>query len=770
MARQNVTIKPRLFAQKPLLQCGVFLVTLTLISLGIIFTHSTFTKAQSNPPIASYSFSQVAGTTLFDSSGNGYDGVFSDSPTWTAGKHGDALFYDGSDNVDFADVLPISGINKLTIMAWVKRGATNDKVEIGRQSGNAGNTIAIESWDDGNVYFGISDSSGYAGGSVALNDTNWHHLTLVFDGTQPTDSTRLKGYVDGIPKTLSFTGTIPNQTSISDTPFGLGSLNSAYSNGLIDDVRIYTLALSQAEIQADMNTPVGASPPPAEIWQVSVPDGGSYADPITSVPWELDGSSPGYLFTAITADAGNVYTARGQNGSWNSPSCSLQRWNSITRELNVATGPFPCTGIYKLELKINPADNIMRLFAYREGAIEIRDKNGLTIIATEITDTSTIVPPCSNPCDHTTTGVANGSIAKRTVGRSDGLDIYVEHSDTSGSPGNFGSANPLNLYIDADVTTLPTWISDVVPAPTTNGSWLYFGAEEIALSPAGDYLYIAGGNKVGGVLSSQIEKRELPVPPDPQVSSIISAPFQIDNGDNVDISWSSSYADYCDITTSPSVWSGMGLPANGYEPNIGPINPPVTFTALCTRDSDGKTGSASVTVTLAPNLPPQAVITNPASDIAINSGDTVVFDAGSCPSGSCDSDGSISAYEWREGDCIAGTLLSSASTFNKSYFTVGSYSTYLTVKDDEGAWSNCALITITMPPKCNNGDFDDDGDGLPDEQDPGCWTNPTDSATYNQYDDDENNCGNQTPPMCEKNFGENFKTCRLDCAIKFYEN
>ncbi|MDO8572930.1 MAG: LamG-like jellyroll fold domain-containing protein [bacterium] len=735
--------------------------------LAVVFVVSAITPLHliyAQVPDHSYSFDEGSGGITADLSGS-ETGTLTNGALWSAGKNGTAVFFDGiDDKVALPSTLDISSL-PFTIEAWINPSDYSNYHVIfsKRSSWNSGDMRVDVGMDSGDGRIYVASQPDFRAFSYSPPLNMWTHIAVV------ADVTGVSLYTNGMfQETIGPTTLGTNSSSLVNIG-GTGD-DQDYFSGLIDDVRIYTLALSQAEIQADMNTPVGANPPPAEIWQVSVPDGGSYADPITSVPWELDGSSPGYLFTAITADAGNVYTARGQNGSWNSPSCSLQRWNSITKELNVATGPFPCTGIYKLELKINPADNIMRLFAYREGAIEIRDKNGLTIIATEITDTSTIVPPCSNPCDHTTTGVANGSIAKRTVGRSDSLDIYVEHSDTPGSPGNFGSANPLNLYIGADVTTLPTWISDVVPAPTTNGSWLYFGAEEIALSPAGDYLYIAGGNKVGGVLSSQIEKRELPALPDPQVSSIISAPFQIDNGDNVDIYWSSSYADYCDITTSPSVWSGMGLPANGYELNIGPINPPVTFTALCTRNSDGKTGSASVTVTLAPNLPPQAVITNPASDIAINSGDTVVFDAGSCPSGSCDSDGSISAYEWREGDCITGTLLSSASTFNKSYFTVGSYSTYLTVKDDEGAWSNCALITITMPPKCNNGDFDDDGDGLPDEQDPGCWTNPTDSATYNQYDDDENNCGNQTPPMCEKNFGENFKTCRLDCAIKFYEN
>ena len=36
-------------------------------------------------------------------------------------------------------------------------------------------------------------------------------------------------------------------------------------NGLIDEVRIYNRALTAGELQTDMNTPIGAAPPPSPI-------------------------------------------------------------------------------------------------------------------------------------------------------------------------------------------------------------------------------------------------------------------------------------------------------------------------------------------------------------------------------------------------------------------------------------------------------------------------------------------------------------------------
>jgi hypothetical protein len=65
-----------------------------------------------------------------------------------------------------------------------------------------------------------------------------------------------------------------------------------------------------------------------------------------------------------------------------------------------------------------------------------------------------------------------------------------------------------------------------------------------------------------------------------------------------------------------------------------------------------------------------------------------------------DSDGSVSGYEWRDGSCAAGTLLSSSSSFSKSDFTVGSHTIFFRVKDNAGVWStNCPsrVVTIAQP-------------------------------------------------------------------------
>ena len=61
----------------------------------------------------------------------------------------------------------------------------------------------------------------------------------------------------------SLTGTIPASQVNAPVNAYIGKRTSLYGggycfNGIVDDVRIYKRALSQAEIQVDMNTPVGS--------------------------------------------------------------------------------------------------------------------------------------------------------------------------------------------------------------------------------------------------------------------------------------------------------------------------------------------------------------------------------------------------------------------------------------------------------------------------------------------------------------------------------
>jgi len=202
--------------------------------------------------VAHWSFDQSSGTTLTDNSGNGHTGTISGTPTSAAGKISNALTFKGTDAVALGNITQIDNVSQLTLATWMKRTTAGSNVFVGKQASNQ--DAGIEAYSDGKVYFDMSKGSS-AYGTVSLNDTAWHHVALVFDGTQTGNANRLKAYVDGVQKTLAFSGTISTLTSTSTTPFNIGKMSGEYSNGQVDDTWLYARALSQAEVQ-DLMQPV----------------------------------------------------------------------------------------------------------------------------------------------------------------------------------------------------------------------------------------------------------------------------------------------------------------------------------------------------------------------------------------------------------------------------------------------------------------------------------------------------------------------------------
>jgi hypothetical protein len=86
------------------------------------------------------------------------------------------------------------------------------------------------------------------GGTRLLANT-WAHLAATYDGSMQ----RL--YVDGV-QVASRTQTGAITTSTGSLRIGGNAVWGEYFQGRIDEVRIYNRALSQTEIQSDMNTAV----------------------------------------------------------------------------------------------------------------------------------------------------------------------------------------------------------------------------------------------------------------------------------------------------------------------------------------------------------------------------------------------------------------------------------------------------------------------------------------------------------------------------------
>jgi hypothetical protein len=203
--------------------------------------------------IAAYAFDEGSGTSVADSSGNGHTGAISGA-TWTAGKFGGALFFDGTGGaVQIPDSPSLNVTDSFTFTAWVSRGSTGSW-QVLYQNGPAGVNWGVYIDDQDRMNFSMHPTSGLAADpNAALVDTGKpeHHLAWVKDGNTGSN---IRFYLDGVANGSVAAGTTEasGDKRIGGDEWGFDE----HFNGMIDNVRLYDRALTLAEIQVDMATQI----------------------------------------------------------------------------------------------------------------------------------------------------------------------------------------------------------------------------------------------------------------------------------------------------------------------------------------------------------------------------------------------------------------------------------------------------------------------------------------------------------------------------------
>src|SRR5258706_318946 len=233
------------------------------------FVNPSPARAQVTGLVAAYAFDEGSGTTVADVSGNNNNGTISAATWTTAGKFGSALVFNGtSAQVTVPNATSLQLTTGMTLEVWVfPTGslagwrAVLDKNVDGyylMASSDPNNRPAVGgTWTGGN-------QNTAAPSALVLNA--WTHLAATFDGA----TVRL--YVNGA-QVASQAQTTPLATTTEALQIGGDSYPNEFFAGRIDEVRIYNRALTQAEIQSDMATPVGGTPPPPDTTAPSAPTG-----------------------------------------------------------------------------------------------------------------------------------------------------------------------------------------------------------------------------------------------------------------------------------------------------------------------------------------------------------------------------------------------------------------------------------------------------------------------------------------------------------------
>jgi methionine-rich copper-binding protein CopC len=212
-------------------------------------------------PVLAMGFEEGAGTAAADSSGAGNNGTLANATWTTAGRYGKALSFNGSNSwVTVADAASLDLTQRMTLEAWVKPASLIGWTTVViKERGTNGLAYSLYNSDDTNrppaayINAGGLDQSVIGPSNLPLN--SWSFLAATFDGAN------LRLYLNGnLVSTRVVTGGTGITTTTNPLRIGGNSMWGEYFNGLIDEVRVYNVALGQADINKDMNTPASGPP------------------------------------------------------------------------------------------------------------------------------------------------------------------------------------------------------------------------------------------------------------------------------------------------------------------------------------------------------------------------------------------------------------------------------------------------------------------------------------------------------------------------------
>jgi hypothetical protein len=212
--------------------------------------------------VARYTFTGNAN----DVSGDGHNGTVYGA-TLTADRFGNpnsAYSFDGvNDYVRVPDAPQLNGMNALTLSLWIEVNRADHEAEVLNKYFHYSDTRFDDSYNmgidpGGQTAFQYATADGYVIkiSSGALDTDSWHHIAGVYTGTKGSV------YIDGSLVALSRNDPEspgPLNSITDDLLIGCGNSPGGllkFFDGSIDDVRIYSRALSSTEIEELTVVPV----------------------------------------------------------------------------------------------------------------------------------------------------------------------------------------------------------------------------------------------------------------------------------------------------------------------------------------------------------------------------------------------------------------------------------------------------------------------------------------------------------------------------------
>lgn len=224
------------------------------VVLILIASPSAIGKIDPDTVAGMWLFEEGGGDVAKDSSDAGNDGTIAGPKKWQDGKFGKALEFDG--NAVYVEVPANDSIilEELTIVAWANlkpsQGARWQSIMMRGQ--NPRNYLLAVDRDRQTLQLSITRAAdgGFTGpiGGPVITDGDWHHLAGVWGQNEG-----LVIYTDGEEVGKQVYVQPSQDANPSRMRIGDGSNGGHQCEGLLDEVALFSVPLSQDDIKAIMN-------------------------------------------------------------------------------------------------------------------------------------------------------------------------------------------------------------------------------------------------------------------------------------------------------------------------------------------------------------------------------------------------------------------------------------------------------------------------------------------------------------------------------------
>ncbi len=163
-----------------------------------------------------------------------------------------ALSFDGVNDYVQTNITSLTGTKSRTIEAWIKTGTvTSQRVIVGMGTMPVGTRFTLNVL---NSKLRIEIGGGGINSVKNVDDNQWHHVAVVYNAASAND---FELYIDGvIDASGNISGTTVNTAAGAGVAIGRRNDAVNHFSGLIDDVRIWDVPRTAAQIAANMNNEI----------------------------------------------------------------------------------------------------------------------------------------------------------------------------------------------------------------------------------------------------------------------------------------------------------------------------------------------------------------------------------------------------------------------------------------------------------------------------------------------------------------------------------